>query len=162
MSSEPPADDTSAAPDVPPRPFGESPRELPVPRQGCSRMALAGCAVVLLLIGLGVLTLMLKARDVVAWSLGRVQVEIERVLPDDLAPAERRRLETAFDAAERHLEEGELDAPAFQDLQRQLLFFAGLQREPTSEEIAELAAALEQFAGAPTSEARPDPDPVPE
>jgi hypothetical protein len=112
-------------------------------------MALAGCAVLTLLLGLGVLTLMLKARDVVAWSLGRVRVEIERVLPDDLPAVERERLATAFAAVDARLERGELDATAFQALQRELLHFATLGRAPTRAEIAALAESLERFAGAP-------------
>lgn len=136
--------DPAARPD---RPFAEEPRPLRPPGRGCSRMALAGCAVVLLLLGLGALTLMLKGREVVAWSLERVRVEIVRTLPEDLPAGERRRLEDAFEAAARRLDEGELDPAAFEGLQGQLLHFAGLGREPTREEVAALAAALERFAG---------------
>ena len=128
-------------------PFEAAPRSLRPPRQGCSRMALSGCAVLMLLVGLGVLTLMLKARDVVAWSLERVRVEIERTLPYDLPVAERERLAAGFAAVDARLERGELDAAGFQALQRQLLHFATLGRAPTRDEIAELAAALERFAG---------------
>lgn len=130
-------------------------------------MALAGCAVALLLLGLGVLALMLKARDVVAWSLERVRVEIEQTLPDDLPAIERQRLAAAFDAVQQRLDRGELDAVAFQALQKQLLYFASLGRAPTREEVSELAAALERFAGVEAPEtASPPPttaaaDPVP-
>lgn len=146
MSSDP------AAPTEPPstsaqQPFAGEPRELPSPRRGCSRMAVAGCAVALLLVGLGVLTLMLKARDVVSWSLGKVRTEIERTLPDSLPAAERERLGRAFDAVRERIEQKDLDAVAFQGLQVQLLHVAGLGRAPTAKEVAELSAALERFAG---------------
>ncbi len=146
-------------------PFEEQPRDLPAPRQGCSRMALAGCAVVVLLIGLGVLTLMMKAGDIVDWSLTQIRGEIERALPADLPAAQADRLGRAFDAASDRLGSGELDALAFQDLQKQLLVFARLGRTPTSEEIDELTVALERFAGLdvePSDPAAADPESDPE
>jgi hypothetical protein len=110
-------------------------------------MALAGCAAVLVLVGLGVLALMLKAGDLVRWSLGQVRSEIVRALPDNLPAAQRQRLAAAFAAVDERLESGELDALAFQDLQRQLMRFARMGRAPTEEEVVALAAALERFAG---------------
>ncbi len=128
-------------------PFEAQPRDLPAPRQGCSRMALIGCAVAILLIGLGVLTLMMKASDIVGWSLTQIRGEIERTLPDDLPAEESARLGRAFDAVTERLDSGELDALAFQELQTELMRFARLGRAPTREEVADLSAALERFAG---------------
>ncbi len=110
-------------------------------------MALAGCAVLALVLGLGVLTMILKATDLVGWSLSRIRIEIERVLPSDLPPADRERLDTAFDTALDQIERGELDPVAFQVLQTELLRFARRSELPTVEEVRDLIRALEEFAG---------------
>jgi hypothetical protein len=126
-------------------------------------MALAGCAAALVLVGLGVLALMLKAGDLVRWSLGQVRSEIVRALPEDLPAAHRQRLAAAFETVDQHLEQGELNALAFQDLQRELMRFARLGRPPTEEEVVALAAALERFAGVepPPSGVSPTEQPAP-
>lgn len=155
MSSDPSHPTVPSAPQTG-RPFEGEPRDVHTPRQGCSRMALAGCAAVLLLLGLGVLSLMLKGREVVSWSLGRVRIEIVDTLPEDLPRSQRERLGLAFDAAQRRLESGDLDPVAFQELQAQLLRFAGLGRPPTHEEVGELSSALERFAGTDRPVAEPD------
>jgi hypothetical protein len=121
-------------------------------------MALGGCAAALVLVGLGVLALMLKAGDVVRWSLGQVRAEIVRTLPDDLPGADRQRLAAAFEAVDERLEGGDLDPLAFRGLQQELLRFARLGRAPTVQEVEALADALERFAGtAPAAGVVPAP-----
>lgn len=134
------------APDGTKTPFEQAPRDLPRSGKGCSRMTLAGCGLVVLVVGLGVLTMLLKASDLVAWSLKRIRVEVERTLPDDLPAVERERLDAAFDAATARIVGGDLDPVAFQALQAELLRFARRGRTPTVEEVRDLAQALESFA----------------
>jgi hypothetical protein len=110
-------------------------------------MALAGCALVVLILGLGVLTMILKATDLVGWSLSRSRVEVEHVLPSDLPAADRERLDSAFDAALDQIDRGELDPIAFQTLQTELLRFARRTEPPTVEDVRALIRALESFAG---------------
>jgi len=127
-------------------PFERAPRDLPTSNRGCSKMVFAGCGLVALVLGLGVLTMILKATDLVAWSLSRIRVEVERTLPEDLPRIERQRLGAAFDAATQRIEGGDLDPIAFQALQGELLRFARLSRPPTVEEVRVLVEALEAFA----------------
>ena len=126
-------------------PFENAPRDLPSSGRGCSRMAFAGCGLLVLLLGLGVLTMILKATDLVAWSLSRIRVEVERTLPEDLPNVDSERLGAAFDAALRRIESGELDPVAFQSLQAELMRVARRSRTPTVDEVRSLAEALETF-----------------
>ena len=115
-------------------------------------MGLAGCGLVALVLGLAFLTMILKATDLVAWSLTRIRAEVERTLPADLPPADRERLDAAFDAALARIEGGDLDPVAFQALQAELLRFARRGTAPSVEEVRSLTEALEAFAGATLDE----------
>jgi hypothetical protein len=148
-------DESERPPD--PAPFAPAPRDLPRSDRGCSRMAFAGCGLLALVIGLGVLTMIIKANDLVGWSLKQIRSEVERTLPDDLPAADRQRLGAAFDAALERIDSGAMDPVAFQALQTELLRFARRTETPTADDVRDLAEALEAFAsgeGAPPA----DPD----
>lgn len=114
------------------------------------RVALLGCGVLLVLVGIAAVVFLLQADDFVGWVFGSVEETIVERLPEDLPAAERRRLERAFDGALATLESGEGDPQAMRRLQGQLtavLRGAGEDRPLTRDEVAAIAAALEAAAG---------------
>ncbi len=130
------------------KPFESAPRQLAEPTGGCSRMALIGCGAAAILVGVALLAMMLKARDLVVWSLSNVRTEIEERLPDDLPETERARLSSAFDAVLDKLRSEDLDAEEFRRLQAALLEFARRREVPDREQVRRLTEELERFARA--------------
>lgn len=110
-------------------------------------MALVGCGVVAFLLALVVVTVLLKARDLAAWSLGTVLDQIESTLPENLDQQDRDRLRRAADAVLDKIEDGDLDPVALQALQADLLAFVGRGQSATREEFLALVEGLEAFAG---------------
>lgn len=129
-----------------PAPFASEPQPLGERRGGCSRMLLVGCAAVAILVGVVLVAMMLKARDLVVWSLDNVRTQVEESLPADLPEVERERLARAFDATLERLHDGELDADDFGALQSALLDFARLGESVGREDVRELSRSLESFA----------------
>lgn len=144
-----------------PAPFASEPQPLGERRAGCSRMLLMGCAAVAILVGVVLVAMMLKARDLVVWSLDNVRTQVEESLPADLPEVERERLARAFDATLERLRDGELDADDFGALQSALLDFARLGESVGREDVRELIQSLESFASdSPAApEAPRDPPP---
>ena len=157
--SEPPI--LPVEPTRPPAPFGDQPVE---PRSGgCSKPALIGCGVVFLLLGIAGLVFVLKAKNLLVWSLEKVEQGIAENLPPDATAAERERFSAAFVAAKSRIEEGRIDPAALQALQRELMQAVQQPKgQLTREQLLELTAALEQVGGvAPPAEPMPAPEPVP-
>lgn len=161
--SEPPI--LPAEPPRPPAPFGDQPVE---PRSGgCSKPALIGCGVVFLLLGIAGLVFVLKAKNLLVWSLEKVEEGIAANLPPDATAADRERFSAAFVAAKARIEEGRIDPAALQSLQRELMQAVQQPRgQLTRQQLLELTAALERVGAiAPAVEegpATPVPEPVPE
>jgi hypothetical protein len=110
-------------------------------------MALVGCGVIAFLLALVVVTVLLKARSLAAWSLGTVLDQIESTLPEELDQADRDRLRRASDAVLEQIEHGELDPVALQALQSDLMAFVGRGASASREEFLALVEGLEEFAG---------------
>ena len=148
-----------------PAPFGDQPVE---PRSGgCSKPALIGCGVVFLLLGIAGLVFVLKAKNLLVWSLEKVEQGIAENLPPDATAADRDRFNAAFLAAKARIEEGRIDPAALQALQRELMQAVQQPKgQLTRRQLLELTVALEQVGGvAPPVEetpAAPDPEPLPE
>jgi hypothetical protein len=140
-----------------PQPFSEGPIEAP---GGCSRPLLLGCAVTVVLLGLLLLGVLWKGRELMPalfrWSLDQFEQQVTDSLPADLSETERRRLADAFDGAAAAVEDGSADPAALQRLQGHLL---GVARagELTRDRVLELIEALEAVAG----ERAPPPAPEP-
>lgn len=128
------------------KPFETEPRPLAEPASGCSRMALIGCAAAAILVGITLIAMMLKARDLVVWSLSNVRSQIEERVPEDLPEAQRARLSSAFDAALDRLRSHDLEPAEFRHLQAALLEFARLSEEPERDDVRRLTEELERFA----------------
>ena len=94
--SEPNLPPTESLPPVAPQPFGPGPME---PRiGGCGKPVLIGCGVVFLLLGIAGIAVVLKAKDMLAWSLERAKPAVMANLGADVQPADRERFEPAFAA----------------------------------------------------------------
>ena len=158
--SEPPVLPTEPA--VPVAPFAARPLE---PRGGgCSKPALVGCGVLLLLGVVGLVFMFVKAKSLLVWSLGKVEAGIVANLPGDFDDAERQRLGVAFQSAEAAIESGKMDPAALQNLQRALMKAVQQPKGQLSrEELLDLIVALERVGGiaqpadpeAPPAEPRP-------
>ncbi len=148
-----------------PQPFSETPAEAP---GGCGRPLLIGCAVIVVLLGLLLLGVLWKARDLMPalfrWSLDQFEQQVAGSLPDDLSDAERQRLAEAFDAAAAAVDDGTADGAALQRLQGVLLGVARAGKL-SRDRVFGLIEALEAVAGerAPPAEVDPPaPEPLPE
>ena len=129
-----------------PEPFAPAPRPLKGP--GCGRGALIGCGVLLVIFGIGAVTLALNANRMLVWVFQRLETQVTAKLPADVTPAERARFSAAFADLYRAIGEGEIDPAAVQPLQREL-FAVSTQIESglTREQVLRLTEAAERAAG---------------
>ncbi len=143
-----------------PQPFAPPP-ETATEGDGCRRSLLLGCAAAVVLAGVLLLVLLVKAGEwmpaLFAWSLDQFEQQVTGNLPDDVDAAERRRLAAAFDAAAEAVADGTADPEALRRLQTILFEVARAGGELTRDQVLELAAALEAVAGG-----RKAPAPAPE
>ncbi len=144
-----------------PQPFAETPQQ---PPGGCSRPLLIGCAVSVVLVGMLLLGVLWKARDLMPalfrWSLEQIEQQVAGNLPEDVSEAERARLVDAFDAAATAFEDGTADPQALQRLQGQLLDVAR-SRRLSRDKVLDLIEALEAVAGERAPPALPEAQPEP-
>jgi hypothetical protein len=134
-------------PTTPPaEPFAATPVE---PRAGgCSKPALIGCGVVFLLLGVAGLVFVMKARDLLVWSLDRTRAGVLANLADDVPAADRERFDAAYAAATTRIRDGKIDSSALQGLQGQLMRAIENPREKVSrEKFLALTEALEKVGG---------------
>ena len=142
---------TSDGPGVESQPFDAQPFDVQ-PRSvgggGCGRYALLGCGGVIILVAILMLIAVLRARDLVVWSLGALQTQVEAALPPDVDERDRERLDLAFESALRAIEAGTVEPAAMQALQGALLQFAGTaQANLTREDVLNLIGVLERVGG---------------
>lgn len=137
-----------------PRPFDEAPRRSP---KGCGRPLLVGCGVLAVLIGIAAVVFVVKARDLLSWTLEKLEVQVVAALPEEVTADERRRLERGFDAAIARINAGEIEPPALSALQRQLQQAAekAPRRTLTREDVLDLLSALERVGGLLPAEGEP-------
>lgn len=133
-----------------PRPFRP---EAPASRGGCSKPLWIGCGALIVLLGISVLVMVVKAKDLFAWAMGQLQAQVVSALPPEMTPEERSRLEKAFSVSVEKVRAGTFDAAKLQSLQGTLQHAAseaGAHRL-TRDEALKLLNDLEAFAGiAPT------------
>jgi hypothetical protein len=132
-------------------PFGREPFS-PTGRRGKgpggSRWALLGCGALIVLLGIGSVVFLLKAKDLFSWMMDELETEIMQSLPADMTEAEKSELSAAFDAAVQAVQEDRASAADLQGLQ-QLLREAlrdGAGRL-SREEVEELIEALDRVSG---------------
>src|ERR1044072_9182198 len=128
-----------------PEPFAPAPRPLKGP--GCGRGALIGCGVLLLLFGIGAVTLALNATRMLVGLSQRRETQVSEKIPADLAAAERARFSAPFAGLYRALEEGKIDPASVQPLQRELLAVSTqVEGGLTREQVLRLTEAAERAA----------------
>jgi hypothetical protein len=131
-----------------PSPFQPQPQPIG-PREtsggGCSRPLLLGCAVLLVLLGIGAVVFVVKARDFVQWGFNRMETEVMARLPTGLPAADRERLAAAFAAVRQGLAEDRVDLANLQPAQAKILEIAGKpQGQVTRDDVRELTERLER------------------
>jgi hypothetical protein len=151
-------------PSVPPppplqRPFETQPRQAP---GGCGTPLLIGCGVLAVLLGLGAIFFVVKAKSLLAYTMEKLEAQVVANLPEEVDPAGRERLATAFAGAVARVRSGEIDPALLQEMQGRLV--AAAERAPrgtlTAADVAALTETLERFAAGPTVEA-PAPEATP-
>lgn len=134
-------------PPAPPgRPFEAVPRRSP---KGCGRPLLVGCGVLAVLVGVAAIVFLLKAQDLLSWTMEKLEEQIVAALPEDVTAEERQRLERGFDAAIAKIRAGEIEPPSLTALQRQLQQAAAKapRKDLTREDVLDLLSALERVGG---------------
>ncbi len=148
---------------IQPQPVQEPFAPTPVqPRAGgCSKPVLIGCGVLFLLLGIGGLVFVMKARDLLIWSLDRTRAAVLGNLADDVSPADRERFDAAYAAAVTRIRDGKMDPVALQSLQTQLLATASNPREKvTHDKFLSLTEALEKMGGLESPAEAPEAPPA--
>lgn len=136
-----------------PPPLSPSPFRPQTVRQpsGCSRPLLVGCGVAFLLLGIAAVVFLFQAKNLLAWTLGKMQSEIVGALPAEVTPEERQRLDSAFAAAAEAVRAGKLEPVALQKLQAKLMSLGekAPRRQITRQDVLDLTETLEAVAGKP-------------
>lgn len=129
-----------------PEPFAPAPRPLRNP--GCGRGALIGCAVLLVLFGIGAVALAMNVNRMMAWAFQRFEAQVAENMPADVTPAERARFSAAFADLYRALEEGKIEPAAVQPLQSELFSISTqIDRGLSREQVLRLTELAEKAAG---------------
>lgn len=115
--------------------------------KGCSRVALIGCAVVLVLVAIVALTFLVKADDFAEWAFRQIEPDLVSRLSEDVGEEERAELAAAFEEFRGALSSGAIDPAAARALQAELM---ELVRKPKGEidadDVESLTAALRRAA----------------
>lgn len=131
---------------APPKPF--SPGEAGTTPGGCGRPVWIGCALVILLLGIGAMFALWNAPNLFDWAMGKFESEVMEALPDDVSADQRERLGKAFGATREAVRDGSADALALQELQQKLTArVMSAEEELTPADVEELIEALEAVAG---------------
>lgn len=129
---------------------------------GSSRRALLGCGALIVLLGIGSVVFLLKAKDLFGWMMNELEVQVEESLPADITEPERQELAEAFDAVVDAVEEDRADVVALQDLQKMLREALGNGPKRFSrQEIQGLIEALDRVSGRESGDTSDDPLPDP-
>jgi hypothetical protein len=154
--TEPPGSPLQPSPPAPvPEPFGSAPIK---PRAGgCGKPLFTGCGIVLVLLGVAAIVFIIRAKDLLVWSLGKVKAAVEQNLPPDVTAADRERFDVAFAAAGRAIRAGRAQPKPLQELQGELLRVIQKQKgELTRDDLVRLTEVLERVGGiGPEEEAAP-------
>jgi len=148
--SEHPVFTTPPPPPPPPRPFDAQPKAAPA---GCGTPLLVGCGILAILLGVGAIVFVMKAKALLAYTMTKLQEQVVAALPEQISGAERERLQAAFGAAIARVRGGEMDPAQLQAMQSRLV--AAAEKAPRgalgADDVRELTAALEAFAAGPAA-----------
>ena len=104
-----------------------------------------GCGAVAVLVGIAAIVFVVKAKDLLSWTMEKLEAQIIAALPADVSADERQRLDRGFDAAIAKIRAGEIEPPSLTALQRQLQLAAekAPRRTLTREDVLDLLSALD-------------------
>lgn len=115
----------------------------------------------MILLGIVAIVFVVKAKDLLAWTMRELEQQVVAAWPADATPEERARLDRGFAAALDKIKNGEVEPPALLALQRQLTKAAdrAAKKTLTRDDILDLLSALERVGGLlkPDAEAAPAP-----
>lgn len=123
----------------------------------------------LALLGIAAIVFVVKAKDLLAWTMGELRTQIVAALPAEVTAEERSRLDRGFEAAVAKIRRGEVEPPALKALQHQLMRAAekAPRKQLTRDDVLDLLSALERVGGLlprdeePPAAAAPPADPAP-
>lgn len=146
---QPPTQQPPPQPDNAPFQPGQS-RPL-VGGRGCGKPVVIGCLVLLVLVGLGLVGLIWyftsHLGQIMDWQLRESKELVLARLPEDYTPAERTRVERAFDTAREEVKQEGFDLNRAQAVQQQLLEVARNPDERlTREQVEKLTRTLEELS----------------
>jgi hypothetical protein len=147
MTEIPPPPPPSPSPSPDPRPFDAGGVKAP---SGCQKPLLVGCGLTALLLGIGAIAFVMKAKDVLAYAMNQLRSQVVSSLPEEIGDREREALEASFERAIARIREGAIDPAALQNLQGKLVAAAqgAGSRKLTPAEVADLQSALDRFNAA--------------
>lgn len=108
-----------------------------------------GCGAVAVLVGIAAIVFVVKAKDLLTWTMEKLEEQVVAALPEDVTADERQRLKRGFEAAIAKIRAGEIEPPSLTALQRQLQQAAekAPRRTLTREDVLDLLSALERVGG---------------
>lgn len=113
--------------------------------KGCGAIALGGCALVFVLLGVGGILLALNAEKFLSWSFGMIADQLETKLADDVDPDLRARFSQAIDDFAIAVAAGKVAPDVLSDIQQRLVELTRVPR--ISADLARsLAEELEEVA----------------
>lgn len=118
-----------------------------------------GCGVLVLLIGIASIAFVVKAKDLLAWLMTKIETQVVEALPADVTDGERARLVHGFAAAKEQIRAGNVEMPALKALQLQLQKASekAPKKELSRDDVLDLLSALERVGGLlPADEPEPD------
>ena len=127
---------------------------------GCGKPAWIGCGVLLILLGIVAIVFIVKAKDILRWSLKTVETKIMSSLPEGTTAAEKQRLSAAFDGAIKAATEGKVNPADLGDMQSAIMHATeSTKTGMTHQDVEQLTIALEKVAGiAPPAKSAPGPE----
>lgn len=110
---------------------------------------MVGCGALAVLVGIAAIVFVLKAKDLLTWTMEKLEDQVVAALPEDVTDEERGRLARGFDAAIAKIRAGEIEPPSLTALQRQLQQAAekAPSKQLTREDVLDLLSALERVGG---------------
>lgn len=127
---------------------------------GCSKPLLMGCAVLIVLFGVGMAVFVVKLPSVMAWLFAQWEGQVMAKLPEDATPAEKDRLHKAFDAAIDALRNKPIDPSKLKPVQLQMTEILEMGNSRLSrEDMLRLTVALENLGGVKPPADAPAPPP---
>lgn len=130
---------------------------------GGPRWALLGCGALILLLGIGSVVFLLKAKDLFGWMMNELEAQVMESLPANITEPEIEELTAAFDAVVEAVQEDRANVVELQELQRMLRESLGSGPKRFSrEEVQSLIEALDRVSGRNGGEDadRPEPERV--